>query len=63
MGVKQKFNLKRVYNGRITTVKHCRADISSVNPSSERIEELSVLLVFRRVSRSFAIGANIYDEI
>ena len=32
--------IKRVDEGRITTVKIWKADVSSVSPSSERIEEL-----------------------
>ena len=35
-----------------------KADVSSVRPSSERIEELWVLLVFMKVWRSFAVGGN-----
>ena len=35
-----------------------KADVSSFSPSSQRIEELWVLLVFMGVWRSFAIGGN-----
>ena len=35
-----------------------KADVSSVSPSSERIEELWVVLVFMRVWRSFAFREN-----
>ena len=45
--------------GFITRVdKDRESAVSSVSPSSERIEELWVLLVFVRVWRSFAIGGN-----
>ena len=51
-------SIKRVDKDRITTLNDLEADVSSVNPSSERIEELLVLLVFMRVWRSFANGGN-----
>ena len=35
-----------------------KADVSSVSPSSERVEELWMLLVFMRMWRSFAFGGN-----
>ena len=38
--------IKRVDKGEITTVK---ADVSSVSPSSERIEELWVVVIYMRV--------------
>jgi len=45
--------IKRVDKGRITTVKdlEIKADVSSLSPSSERIEELlSIVSLYRRVA-------------
>ena len=51
--LKQKFGfIKRVDKGEITTVKDLESfflDVSSVSPSSERIEELWVVVVYMRV--------------
>ena len=35
-----------------------KADVSSVSPSSERVEELWMLLAFMRMWRSFAFDGN-----
>ena len=48
----QKFGfIKRVDKGWITTVKglEIKAEVSSVSPSSERIEELWIIVVYMRV--------------
>ena len=39
------------------------ADLSSVSPSSERIEELRGVVVYMRVQRTFAIGGNMVTGI
>ena len=40
----------------MATVKSKKADVSSVNPSSERLEELWVVFVFRGRKWSYVIG-------
>lgn len=47
----------------LTPWKIWKADISSVSPFSERIEELWVLLVFTRMWKSFVIAGNIVTWI
>ena len=50
--------IKRVDEGQLPPRKIWKADVSSVSPLSEGMEELWLLLVFMRVWKSFAIGGN-----
>ena len=47
---------------KLATVTSYKADVSSVSPSSERMEELWVVCGFIWRKWSYAIGGNIVDE-